>query len=592
MKVYKTIHKLLVWMSMSITCTLIVHTGIYAAPEPAPPPVTSGDIERNLMDAGAGALPEEDSPKALIEDLKVEQTAKGHGESQLPESVQFVLKGINIKGNTVLKQNDIVSIVQPFIDQPANAYSLQQIANEITGLYASKGYVTSRCIIPPQKAVAGVVVLKMEENRLGRIILTGKNSYRYEPGLFTRYLHDLQGQVIHQDTLNARLIQLARLPVTRVTPRLQAETKSVTNLVLDIKDSEDEYSLGFDNQGGEFFGTNRMTLNARYSNYTGHGDPLAIRVLLSMDEVKFLNSTSFDYVRPVGEEAGRIRTYLEKTQYQLDTVATGISDKLYNGKSTTLKVGYEEPFLLEQGDYWWHLGLEHKRVSSATMSNEDNAFYEAGEDIVDGKDVLTVLRLGVHSESFDHAISNWIGRNVMSLEVKYSLEGFLGSMTQEDIDHKIENLQDPSVIKFVGPIGDVEGLDPAFTKLYFNYTRQQSLPYSLMMFFNTAIEYTGSKKTPESYKFVGAGGGTNGYNASLGVAHNFGWPQFQTALSYNVASARSYQNNSWLTNDADTFMMTLSYNSKKWSAYYTVLSDAEDFDTVDKEHRLYISRRW
>ena len=556
-------------------------------------PIDPAVIGRNLEESGAPSLPAEEDRKALIEQLQVEQEDRGQGENQVTSGLQFVLNGVKVQGNSVLKNEDIISLVQPYIEKPADVQLLQQIASKITQLYAQQGYVTSRCVIPPQKAVDGVVLLKMEENRLGRIVLKGKNSYRYNPNLFTRYLHDLPGQVIHIETLNERLRQLAKLPVTRVTPSLQAARQGVSNLVLEITDREDEYSLTLDNQGSKFTGVHRLSFSANIGNFTGNGDPLALRMLVSAKDSKLINSLSADYVRPMGEKAGRLRSQLDFSSYQLDEDEIGPgSNILYNGNSSSLRVMYEEPFFLNTGNYWWTTGFEHRRVEAATVSNNNNPLYKAGEKIVDGEDLLSVLLLSARIDYNDNWIKNYRARNVASIQLKHGLEGFLGSMTQEDIDHKTANLLDPGAIKWSGPIGNVDNMDPDFSKLYLKYGRQQLLPDEWVLLLNTAIEYTDSERVPDSYKFVGAGGGTNGYSASLGVSHSLGSPHWQASLSYNTVTARNVVADSWTSTDADTFIFTVGYLSKKWSAYYTALSNEESFDTIDEKHRFYLSLKW
>ena len=95
MNVDKSSRIRLVWAPLCV-CLIGMIIQVAEAAEPAPPPVSAGVIDRNLEESGAPKPTAEEKRKALIEQLQVEQQAKGQGESQVPEGVQFILNGIKV----------------------------------------------------------------------------------------------------------------------------------------------------------------------------------------------------------------------------------------------------------------------------------------------------------------------------------------------------------------------------------------------------------------------------------------------------------------------------------------------------------------
>jgi len=169
-----------------------------------------------------------DQKASVIENVKVDKSAQPTGDSELEQGTQFRLNGIQLQGNTVMDKEDIISLVQPYVGTMMTSADLKTIAAKITQLFVEQGYATTKCIIPAQQVNNGVVVLEVVEDKLGKIQLSGAETYLYDVRLFLAQLHDLQGKVIHLPTLNSRLRYLSQLPATRVQPTLVKQSEGIT----------------------------------------------------------------------------------------------------------------------------------------------------------------------------------------------------------------------------------------------------------------------------------------------------------------------------------------------------------------------------
>jgi len=599
-------------VSTLLSASLFSSTLFAAAPTQRDIPAPSGieDLEESISDALTTSPDfQKNEKRSIIEEIEVDESARSEGENRVAEGVTFQLNGVRVVGNTVMAEEEVVSIVQPYVGKQIASVQLKEIAAKITQLFVGQGYVTSACIIPEQKVKDGVVVLQVVEDRLGQILLGGDLVYRYESRLFMDHLHDLRGEVIHLSTLNSRLRLLTQLPATRVVPKLIKRKGGTTDLVLNLQPLEDVVKLSVNNSGSRFTGQNRLSSVAVLNNFTGNSDVLSMGLTTSLKDFKHLGSFSSSYKRPVGSRGGKLSAAYSKLYYRMDPDEVGYDEVRYEGDSSTLSLRYEEPFWLDEflngeGSYRWSVGGEWKDVSAQTIYN--TTFDQpAGFAYVDAEDNLFVGDVTLHSEYFDQLFGRR-GFSAATFSVKHAFEGFFDTMTQEDIDRKLENVAN-GVEPVTGPIGDVSGMEPDFWKLYLDFTRIQSLPYSLIAKLDLHGEYTGSKKLPQAYQFSGADGGAYGHSLSLNVSRplndllwgnrligSLGYQREQAYSWYRdadpgcedesgVAQATAADKNRCTT---DTFSASLGWAEKEWSANLSWVDEIEPFDQNQEQLRL------
>ncbi|MBF0615034.1 MAG: ShlB/FhaC/HecB family hemolysin secretion/activation protein [Magnetococcales bacterium] len=497
-------------------------------------PQSIGELEQQAAPGRPATEGERKGQPSVVKDVEVDHSAQPKPESQL-QSPTFQLKGIRIVGNQTLPSQEIIDVVKPHLDRQVTSEDLKRIATHITELLTSKGYVTSRCLIPAQTVTDGHVVLQIDENKLGKIQLGGPSSYRYDTRLFHQHLHDLIGQIIHLETLNSRLKLLSKLPGTRIEPTLQKAPDGFSNLFLKITDFADSHTVTFHNQASRYTGE----YNARYVgtlyNVTGAGDSLSAIATANPFHPDYSNSLGLNYLRPFGEKGGLLQLSLFSLRYELDPDRVGTDEFLFEGDSTVLFAHYEKPFLVDVGDFWWGVGVEKKITRAATRFNTyfDTATidYRAGDMAVEGEDNLTVGEFSLRATVLDTWLSDLPAANSASMKIKHAFPGVLGSMTDDDIRWKQDNLANSSdKLNIRGPVGNVEGMDPDFWKLYLAYSRTQMLPYRLSAVLLLEAEATPSDKIPSAYDFVGAGNGASGYRYSIGV----GRPLYEDLLNMTV----------------------------------------------------------
>jgi hemolysin activation/secretion protein len=500
-----------------------------------PVPGRPSDLEQQLRSTLPGQ--QDQRPPGVLDPLQLDDSARPRPESRA-DVPTFVLQSLRIIGNSVLEEAAIADQVRSFVGRSITAAELQEMAARITSLYVQRGFVTSRCIIPAQRVENGNVVLQIEEDRLGNVQIAGAAGYRYDMRIFIDQVTDLRGKIINGPELESRLRLVARLPGARVKPSLRKSAFGITDLVLELSELPDTGTVALTNDGSKLTSINRLNVSRTFYNPTGNADVLALTATLA-ENTRYFGGLSAQYQLPVGSRGGRLVLGASGLYYRLDPQAVGNNAIRYEGGSNTVEMFYEQPMQvkLPNTGALWTLGFERRVSTAATVYN--TVFDKpAGYKYVDSEDHLFALTGSLRLERFD----DWFGlrgQTAAGLSVKRAVSGWFGSMDQDDITNKRDNLQ-ARLEPVTGPIGDVRGFNPDFLKVTASISRAQMLPHAFLLQAALEAEWTNAKRVPQGYEFVGADNGVRGYRFNLQLARALGQSGFTAGVGYNWAHAISY----------------------------------------------------
>src|SRR6516162_4574215 len=100
----------------------------------------------------------------------------------LKQGPRFVLRDVNIVGNTVLNPAAIHDVVAPYLGKSVTTGDLEEIRRQLTLLYINSGYINSGAVIPDQNVVNGVVTFRFVEGRVTDIDVSGTD--HFDPEFF------------------------------------------------------------------------------------------------------------------------------------------------------------------------------------------------------------------------------------------------------------------------------------------------------------------------------------------------------------------------------------------------------------------------
>ncbi len=188
-------------------------------------------------------------------------------------AVKIHLKGIKFTGNTVISDEELQKIAQPFIGKAVSTSELEDLRLKISQYYAQQGYVNSGAILPDQQFNNGIITLQIIEGKLTEIRVSGTEWLN--PSYISDRLYDDEEQVLNINDLRQNFQQLLLDPlVERMNGSLIPGNKRGTS-VLEVNVARArpyQLTLTGDNYNPPSIGSEVGHLSGWVRNLTGLGD--------------------------------------------------------------------------------------------------------------------------------------------------------------------------------------------------------------------------------------------------------------------------------------------------------------------------------
>jgi len=306
---------------------------------PSQAPETPGLLNQRLQNDLKSSI-----NKAVVEPIKIKEKDNEIKKTNL-KVPSFILRGISLSGVSVFSKNELMKIIKPFIGKRVTSKDIKYISYLITRLYVKNGYVTSKCIIPPQKVKNGVIHLEVIENRIANVIFTGKKIYDYNTNFFMQYVSNIKGKILNINQLNNVLEVLSNLPASRIEPQIKKINDKYSVLIIKVITGDNHFSISLDNKGSKYTGIYRVHLNGTIKNIRGRSDILNILSTFTTHP-KYLNSITLNYLTPYGNKGAKLNYMFSYMTYQLDPDQVGNNLAIYQGRSSDLVYLTQNQFLI------------------------------------------------------------------------------------------------------------------------------------------------------------------------------------------------------------------------------------------------------
>lgn len=258
-------------------------------------------------------------------------------------STQIVVKKFEISGGTVFTAAELDQITARFTNRSIGFAELLQVANDITQLYVSKGYVSSGAFIPGDQTFdvrGGVVKVQINEGRIADIVVTG--TQRLSPDYIKSRIALGANQPLKIDRLLAslRLLQLDPL-IKSISTELAAGTSPSTS-ILQLKVTEHptwRASLNLANNRTPSVGEIQPQLSIEQRNLTGIGDGLSI----SYGKSAASNTGELSYTLPLNPRNGTLK--FQSSLSNSRVIESPFDSLDINGTAQDLSLSYRQPLL-------------------------------------------------------------------------------------------------------------------------------------------------------------------------------------------------------------------------------------------------------
>jgi hemolysin activation/secretion protein len=180
------------------------------------PAVAKAEPDTNKPAAGQPAAAMTKNP----DPAKGNSAAKPAAGAPAPQA-PFDIDEFRVEGADSLPQIEIEAAVYPFLGPKRSSDDVEKARAAVEKAYHDKGFQTVAVAVPQQDAQRGFIVLKVTENRVGRLRVKGSryfdlaNIKRDAPSLREGTLPDLQA-------VTKDIVSLNKWPDRRITPALRA----------------------------------------------------------------------------------------------------------------------------------------------------------------------------------------------------------------------------------------------------------------------------------------------------------------------------------------------------------------------------------
>jgi hemolysin activation/secretion protein len=303
----------------------------------------------------------------------------------LGQGPRFVLRDVDITGNTVLDQAAIRGVVDPYIGKLVTTADLEEIRRQFTLLYINRGYINSGAVIPDQNVANGVVAFRFVEGRVTDIEVTGTD--HFDPEYFRSRLAQGAGspfnienvareqQIVLQSPLIKRL-NLELLPgLEPGEARLHADVLEANRYSLNAQIADDQSPT---------VGAVRGQLQGSVGNILGFGDILTAQYGRSQG----LNDGYVGYTIPIDSDDTRVNIRYDKNGVVV--VSPQLSSLKVTSSFSSIGVGLSRP-IYRTPEQVLTLGTSLERRQQQTfLLGMPFAFTPGSEN---GNSVVTPLRL-------------------------------------------------------------------------------------------------------------------------------------------------------------------------------------------------------
>jgi len=355
---------------------------------------------------------------------------------------------------------------------------LQSVANQLTDLYRSAGFVIAQAYVPQQKIEDGIVNIHVQEGVLGKTIVEGNEQYSAE--LIQRIFEHLEGKSVTKKSLENALFSLSDYPGLVAYGVLQpGQNIGETDLVVKVQEEDHrEYTVRLDNYGTKSTGENRLTLSYTENNLFGNADSLDLSLLQTFSPTNNLYG-GIKYKTPVGSHNTLFGGGVSNNSYDVG----GLQISGISGEVNTSSIFVSHQFLRGRSkNVFGKLELSHKTAetkSSNTVLNEAT---------------LTAL---VFEMGFDVLDKKYKGINQGTIKYTQGFEGLLGATDQEDAASLTSGRQG----------GSKEFATSDFAKLNWNVARLQLIDKYQNVLMRFSGQYSGDLLVPVEQ--AGLGGPNN-----------------------------------------------------------------------------------
>jgi len=214
-----------------------------------------------------------------------------------------------LKGRTLVPQEDLDKVIQPWRNRSLSLNQIQDVANAISNAYRLHDYV-AQVLVPEQKIENGIVDLQIIEVQLGKIKIENDginpDNPRFTNQIAREYLleRNQENAPLRVNRLQRAIMIVSETPGANLTGTLEPGDKEGTSdFRTQLHDTKFVTGRGeFSNFGSRSTGIPQAIGNVNFNNISGYGDIVSLNGIASQGS----SYGQAQYQLPVGRDGWRV----------------------------------------------------------------------------------------------------------------------------------------------------------------------------------------------------------------------------------------------------------------------------------------------
>ncbi len=410
-----------------------------AIPEPAES--SASPTQPNNEPPGAGTA---DTPEPSTQEPQTEPKSPAPSTQSTTAPAPAVIKGFVFSGNTVIGNEQLQTVTQPFVGEVLDLPVLEKAAQSVTDYYRKQGYTLALAYVPQQQIELGVVTLALLEGRIGDVTVNGNR--HYSTAFIKRHFAQAEAEpVARNESLERGLLLLNEYPSLKASATLEAgKSVGATDVHVNVEDKRPlHFMLDVNNYGFNTISRYRFGAGVEVGNVLMDGGTLTLNAIWGNHPDQLLFGMG-NYSLPIGGQGTKL--VLGGSHGKFD-VGGQLSSLQISGLTTIGDLAVTHPFIKSR--FQNLLGEFGFSAKNNTLSLLDTTFAD---------DAIRLLKLGVNWDRLDLS-----GRWYVSFYGFQGLGEFLGGMDNSS------------------PQASRQGADNRFTKATMAAGRIQSLGHDVLL---------------------------------------------------------------------------------------------------------------
>ena len=296
------------------------------------PPAAPSPMPQPMLPPAEELLPQSPTPN-----LPIQPATPGNSPTAI------TIKKFEVIGSSVFTPAELDRITRKYTNRPIEFAELLQVANEITQLYVSEGYINSGAYIPGNQsfdAQGGTIAVKVIEGRVEDILVTG--TQRLNPNYIKSRIGLGTGKVLKIDRLieSLRLLQLDPLIKTIGTELVSGQQAGTSIVQIRITEAPNwQVGLNIANNRTPSVGESQVQVSVAQNNLSGLGDSIVATYGMSPASGIF----DISYTLPLNPHNGTLRLQYSNSNSRVIEAPFDRLDINSNGQD--LGLTYRQPLI-------------------------------------------------------------------------------------------------------------------------------------------------------------------------------------------------------------------------------------------------------